>query len=305
MTLRALCARLRVVIQHPVKSIRRLVRSEEQVEIQKRLRQVFETLVRFCHEIYVDPDQIPELDVYPFDPDNLASPALHFFQPWSTTQLAKYEKNLELDGSGTRLAYLERVIQAMHVAALHAHRPHDMDEFESMVTRLVWELETCPRKETKNNSHPLSRITKWKIFPGIKMHWWFDTVDRDGCTEPTWHCYHSWTISKDIPHVKVLMVVAAPTHPDLLFKAELLTIVCIMVSRMKKRSLKKHAVVPVMLFSLSGPKHGRILTAHYDGKRIVVHRSPAYRFFPDDSMSLQLFVRYLASDVKPFGKTHL
>lgn len=60
-----------------------------------------------------------------------------------------------------------------------------------------------------------------------------------------------------------------------------------------------------MLFSLSGPKHGRILTAHCDGTKIVVYRSPAYRFFPEDNSSLQLFTRYLASDVKPFGETNL
>lgn len=77
------------------------------------------------------------------------------------------------------------------------------------------------------------------------MHWRFKTVDHDDHADPMWDCYHSWAISKDVPHVKVMMALAAPTHPDLLFKAELLTIVSVMVSRMKMRSLRKQAVVPV------------------------------------------------------------
>lgn len=70
-------------------------------------------------------------------------------------------------------------------------------------------------------------------------------VNLDEKSDPTWHCYHSWEISKVVPHVKVIMALAAPTHPDLLFKAELLTITSVMVSRMKMRSLRKEAVVPV------------------------------------------------------------
>ena len=60
-----------------------------------------------------------------------------------------------------------------------------------------------------------------------------------------------------------------------------------------------------MLFSFSGPKHGRILTAHFDGKRLMVFRSRPYPFFPEDLSNLNLFTRYLASDVKPYGETQL
>lgn len=124
---------------------------------------MFKRLVTLNHEVYVDPEKIPELYVYPFDPENLASPALHFFQPWSTTHLSKYEKNLEVDNTGMHFADLEGMMRISHIAAVQAYRPHTLEELEYIIKRLVWELETCPRKETKHDSRPLSSITNWKI----------------------------------------------------------------------------------------------------------------------------------------------
>lgn len=164
MPFRSLGLKLQLIVQRRIERISQWARDEEQVEIQERLHQVFKTLVIFCHhEIYVNPQKIPELAVYPFDPENLASPALHFFQPWSTTQLAKYEKNLDTDETKMHLAYLEETIQMAHVATVHAFRPHVLEELEYIIKRLVWELETCPRRDTRNDSRPLSSITNWKI----------------------------------------------------------------------------------------------------------------------------------------------
>lgn len=41
------------------------------------------------------------------------------------------------------------------------------------------------------------------------------------------------------------MAYLARTHPDRLFKAELMVILAVMASRLKMRSLRKHAIIPV------------------------------------------------------------
>lgn len=58
-----------------------------------------------------------------------------------------------------------------------------------------------------------------------------------------------------------------------------------------------------MLFSFVAPQHGRIILAHYDGGKLVVHMSPLYRFCAQDEDSMLLFTRYLASDIDPEGVT--
>lgn len=60
-----------------------------------------------------------------------------------------------------------------------------------------------------------------------------------------WQAYKSWTFSPKVPHVKVVMAYLARTHPDRLFKAELMVILAVMASRLKMRSLRKHAIIPV------------------------------------------------------------
>lgn len=52
-----------------------------------------------------------------------------------------------------------------------------------------------------------------------------------------------------------------------------------------------------MLFSFMGEKQGRILLAHFDGKKLIVRMSELYRFLVEDHDSLFLFTRYLASEI--------
>jgi hypothetical protein len=64
----------------------------------------------------------------------------------------------------------------------------------------------------------------------------------------------------------------------------------------------------VMLFSFVAPHEGRILLANFDGKDLVIRKSPLYSFGPECQEyqeSMSLFTRYQASSISPEGSTKI
>lgn len=163
MTLRSFLAGVRVKIGHGVESISQWTRDSRQVEIQKRLHQIFKNLVIYSSPGFIDPETVPELELLPFDPENPSSPGLHFFLPWSESKLAEYGKNLALNDTEDRIETMNEIMEILHEGVIRERRPHDTEEFGWIVKRLVWEMETYPRYGTKNDAEPLSAVTKWKM----------------------------------------------------------------------------------------------------------------------------------------------
>lgn len=57
----------------------------------------------------------------------------------------------------------------------------------------------------------------------------------------------------------------------------------------------------VLLFSMMGTQHARILQAHFNGTELVIHRSTLYDFRHDDAALLELFAQWFLSS--PVGET--
>lgn len=81
-----------------------------------------------------------------------------------------------------------------------------------------------------------------------------------------------------------------------LFVGEIEVIVALMIVRLISGSfLPDHNVVPVMLFSFTGDKRGRILQAHMNESSLFIRASQFYDFSPRVDAHLSLFVRYMMS----------
>lgn len=110
---------------------------------------------------------------------------------------------------------------------------------------------------------------------------------------------------------------------DRLTRGELLCICRIMVRRLNVASYIDHMIAPVshnrleqsskcrradastlmqtMLLSFMGPRHGRILQAHYDGAKLVVRKSKLFDLRSKDVDALKLFARWWCAS--PVGDT--
>ncbi|KAL4914174.1 hypothetical protein BDW62DRAFT_204893 [Aspergillus aurantiobrunneus] len=86
-------------------------------------------------------------------------------------------------------------------------------------------------------------------------------------------------------------------NPDLLLRGEDLAILAAAKGRLELESLKRHAVIPVMISSLVGEQHGTILTTYFDGRHLVIQKSALYRFYSTDRALFDLFQRYMTADV--------
>lgn len=132
------------------------------------------------------------------------------------------------------------------------------------------------------------------------------------------------TFTPGYPHYKCLMLNNVDGD-DRLTRGELLCICRIMVRRLNVASYIDHMIVPVshnrleqsskytrrradasmlmqvMLLSFMGPRHGRILQAHYDGTNLVVRKSKLFDLRSKDVDALKLFARWWCAS--PVGDT--
>lgn len=58
-----------------------------------------------------------------------------------------------------------------------------------------------------------------------------------------------------------------------------------------------------MVVSIMGMCHSRVLTAHFDGKKLVIGMSPLHRCWSYDKDSYELFLRCLAASEDERGGT--
>lgn len=78
---------------------------------------------------------------------------------------------------------------------------------------------------------------------------------------------------------------------DCLFVSEVQVIASLMTVRLINNSFPDHNIVPVMVFSFTGDKKGRILQAHLDSKSLVIKRSNFYDFSARTDAHLAPFLR--------------
>ncbi|PWY87804.1 hypothetical protein BO94DRAFT_565698 [Aspergillus sclerotioniger CBS 115572] len=108
-----------------------------------------------------------------------------------------------------------------------------------------------------------------------------------------WHVSFTARTRMDInlPHMKCL-IANDITGDDRLTRGELISIVNIMVGRLHTRHLRPHVIAPVMLYSLMGPHHLRVLEAYYNGVNLVVRKTKLYDMKEYDEKTLELLTRW-------------
>ncbi|KAJ5585067.1 uncharacterized protein N7459_004867 [Penicillium hispanicum] len=284
-------------------------REEKRATVQNALRDLFQKLETATQLSFGEGDMI-ELDLHFFDPDTeLSQPARNqFFRPWPLSKLREHEKNLEIKEAKDRLETMESIMEADNLGLpVPVTDGNIWRKLRHISCRLVCEMEVFPRQGTEGNRQPLTRLTHWRYTDGLPfdedLRSEFVRVWDYGNKSPRWSCDHSWTLARDKPHVKLCMYNGVTADPQHILRGELLSIVAIMLTRLRMEKLKKHVTIPVMLCSFVAPCSGRILLAHFDGARLVIQQSPLYPFHVKDDGAMLLFTRYLASDVGPDGAT--
>ncbi|KGO41765.1 hypothetical protein PEX1_031160 [Penicillium expansum] len=97
------------------------------------------------------------------------------------------------------------------------------------------------------------------------------------------------------PHFKVI-VESDVNGDDRLLRGEIMTITNIMAARLRTKSLRPHIVAPLLVLSLMGPRHARVLEADLDGEILNIRASRLYDFTQRNTDVAQLLTRYWLGD---------
>ncbi|KAK2762121.1 hypothetical protein FQN54_001128 [Arachnomyces sp. PD_36] len=115
----------------------------------------------------------------------------------------------------------------------------------------------------------------------------------DRFEEPRWQVKAAWTTRiPGIPHLKALMYSSAIGNPDGLFHAELQVIIRLMYGRLKTKSLRPHVVIPVLLFSVVGMHHIRVLEGYFAHGKLTIRVTKLYDLEEQNHELLIQFARW-------------
>ncbi|KAJ5565756.1 hypothetical protein N7535_007394, partial [Penicillium sp. DV-2018c] len=106
------------------------------------------------------------------------------------------------------------------------------------------------------------------------------------------------------PHIKLVTLTSAKAKENELLHGEIGSIANSIQCRVRQPEFRNASIFPVLMLSLFGPRHGRILQANLDNSgTLKVLSSPVYSFVDSDE-KMKLFVRYnnsKARDGREFG----
>ncbi|PWY90770.1 hypothetical protein BO70DRAFT_384398 [Aspergillus heteromorphus CBS 117.55] len=80
----------------------------------------------------------------------------------------------------------------------------------------------------------------------------------------------------DGPQYKCMMLDDVDTDDTRITRGELLCACRLMIKRLSLRVHANHMIAPVLLLSFLGPRHARLLLAHYDGNNLVIRKSELF-----------------------------
>ncbi|OOQ90588.1 hypothetical protein PEBR_03763 [Penicillium brasilianum] len=109
--------------------------------------------------------------------------------------------------------------------------------------------------------------------------------------------------SKPKPHAVLWNWVefAAGPAPESLTIHEVQSIVRWFMIRAKRSTWRQHRIQPMLLVSYTGSQDGRIVQAHYDGKKLNLQFSALFQMKDEKTAPIDLFLRYTVST--PVGHT--
>ncbi|CAP98115.1 hypothetical protein EN45_097430 [Penicillium chrysogenum] len=116
---------------------------------------------------------------------------------------------------------------------------------------------------------------------------------------PRWNAYSTCQWLDDFedpkttrPHIKLLTLTGAKAKENELLHGELAPIANVLYCRLEQPEFENTSLFPVLVISLFGPRHGRLLQAKFDNSgTLLVRSSPIYDFVDSDE-KIKLFVRY-------------
>ncbi|KAL4958566.1 hypothetical protein BDW69DRAFT_179564 [Aspergillus filifer] len=232
------------------------------------------------------------LDVGPLFVADDTHSGVPFFHPWPIERLDSHPILLS-DPAVNRAVAISKEAMDRGPPSLRKYGFPVQSRVKILNNVFVNHVQNRPRAGPEGQNESLTAITGWIHLDGYTPWLGPDTVER-----PEWACNGGWVHpGNKTPHFKAVMYSAISGSEECLLRGEVLTILGIMMERLQLESLRKHLIIPVMLFSFMGPRHGRILLAYSDGRQLIIRKSPLYQFTSRDEGSMELFARYQAAEI--------
>ncbi|KAL1968426.1 hypothetical protein VTN77DRAFT_1955 [Rasamsonia byssochlamydoides] len=173
-----------------------------------------------------------------------------------------------------------------------------LDEADFMCSIMDWNFRAYKRKAEDNRQIKLMSLTNWRPvqFSNSVIH---DAFEETVFNSMKWTPINAWQPPKGQPHVMFTMAHGYLGDEKLLLRGEVLAIVAAMITRLERRSLQSHNIIPVMVFSFMGGKQGRILQAYFNSQGLVIRKTQLYDFSTSEKakLSTELFLQYMTSDM--------
>lgn len=104
-------------------------------------------------------------------------------------------------------------------------------------------------------------------------------------------------LAKNKPHIMATIAHGCPNDKVSLLLGEIQAIIALMIVRLVNNSVPEHNIVPVLLYSYTGDKHGRVLQAYMSHKNLVIRTSKFYDFSAKQDAHLKLLLQYMVGDL--------
>ncbi|KAL3458379.1 hypothetical protein BJX64DRAFT_292182 [Aspergillus heterothallicus] len=121
----------------------------------------------------------------------------------------------------------------------------------------------------------------------------FDFDDlSERSSKPHWAVISVWPMrDSDLPHLVALMYtgIDITASPECLLRSEVLVVIQIMRSRLPNQTTRLHSTSPVLLYSVVGMHHVRVIEGFHDAKQIVIRVTKLYDISkPDEELYFEL-----------------
>ncbi|KAI7972784.1 hypothetical protein EIK77_003930 [Talaromyces pinophilus] len=99
------------------------------------------------------------------------------------------------------------------------------------------------------------------------------------------------------PHIMATIAHGYPSDNGSLLLGEIQAVIALMIVRLVNNSVPEHNIVPVLLYSYTGDKHGRVLQAYMSHRNLVIRTSKFYDFSAKHDAHLKLLLQYMVGDL--------
>ncbi|KAL4921313.1 hypothetical protein BDW62DRAFT_219470 [Aspergillus aurantiobrunneus] len=253
--------------------------------------------------------------------DGLCDPDQHYFRPQRAACLRMHTIDPEDKKTEQRVALIEK-----QWTDPKKHYCGDYASAEIISTTLAYAFHAYQRVSPENYSHDrqstqkesynfeenstLEEISGWthrQLTNETALEKYMQPSDQTAANDRItgfWKSRtgHSWLRDDSKPHISFIIENANPPNEQLL-RAEVLTILGLIRSRLAAHTLREHRIIPVHVVSCMDGCAARIIQAHYSQGRLIVYKSRLY-YFNDPHLRqsyVDLFLLYLASE--PVGNT--